>query len=308
MLAVLAASPGAALAQHPNHPLPPTELETRLADDPFQIVGMQDNRWQGDRTQRTALRFRDGTQVNVKWARSAEGGFAINNQPRYEIAAYRFQKLFLDEADWVVPPTVLRVMPLRVYRQLEPDLPPTFEGTSSVLVVLQSWLGDVDVLQRPDSSRLRDPEYARRLGYLNLLTYLVRHADANPGNVLISTVESPRMFAVDNGVAFRSPDSPRGTLWKDLHLPTFPAETLSRLRALTRSGLDDALAVVAQFEVREDGRLEAVPPTARINPNRGVDRVGDIIQFGLTDLELDDVWSRLQELLGMVGRGELTAR
>lgn len=304
--AMTATSPPAA-AQGPNFAYPPLVIEERLASEPFQIVGMQDNRWQGDRTQRTALQFRDGTTMRVKWARAAEGGFAINNQPRYELAAYRLQKLFLDEADWVVPPTVMREMPLRVYRQLDPDMAPTFDATESVLVAVQYWLQEVDALEEPDLARAaRDEEYARRLGTLNLFTYLIRHVDSNPGNVLISTSGEARMFAVDNGVAFRSPESPRGTVWKSLHVDRLPADAVARLRALTRAELDAALAVVAQFRVRDDGRLEGVDPGAKLDPNRGVDRQGDTVQLGLTELELDEIWARRAALLARIDAGEIT--
>ena len=290
----------------PNYTRPPTTLEERLTDDPFQITGMQDNRWQGDRTQRTRIRFADGFEMRVKWAKAPPGGFAINNQPRYEVAAYEFQKLFFDPPDWVVPPTVIREMPLRVYRQLDPEIPPTFEGTASILVAIQYWLENVDGVAEPDTVRLAtDPAYARRLAHLNLFTYLIRHVDSNPGNVLISTVEPPRLFAVDNGVAFRSPESPRGTAWRDLHVDRVPGDAVDRLRALTRDSLERALYVVAQFEIRDDGRLEAVARTPKRNENRGVHRDDGVVQLGLTNLEMDELWARIQELIRRVDAGEL---
>lgn len=298
--------PPAAAAQHPNLVRPPSELEARLADSPFQILGIRDNRWQGDRTQRVMIEFPDGLQILVKWAKAAPGGFAINNQPRYEVAAYEIQKLFLDEADWVVPPTVMRELPVRAYRQLEPDVGPTFEGTASVLVAIQYWLENVATEAAPDSARLAtDPAYAHRMAQLSLLTHLIRHVDSNPGNILISTQGPPRLFAVDNGVAFRSPESPRGTIWKELQTDRLPAPAVRRLEALTRRELEAALYVVAQFRVEGDGRLEAVAPTAKLDENRGVDRQGDIIQLGLTDLEMDELWGRIQALLGRVEAGEI---
>ncbi len=293
-------------AYGPNYVLAPSELEARLAGDPFQIVGIRDNRWQGDRTQQTEIQFRDGLRVKVKWAKAPPGGFAINNQPRYEAAAFAFQKLLYDEADWVVPPTVIRELPLRAYRQLDPEIPPTFEGTASVLVEVQYWLENVEPAEAPDTARLRtDPAYARRMGYLNLFTYLIRHVDSNPGNVLISTVEEPRLFSVDNGVAFRSPESPRGVIWRDLHVTRVPGQAVKRLRSMTRAELEAALYVVAQFEVGDDGRLRAVPATSKIDVNRGVPRQDAVIQFGLTNLELDELWARIQTLLRRVDAGEI---
>ena len=308
ILAVALAAPLAAQGPDtlPNYALPPSQLEARLADDPFEIVGMRDNRWQGDRTQITDIRFRDGLQVRVKWAKAPPGGFAINNQPRYEVAAYELQKLIYDEPDWVVPPTVMREMPLRAYRQLDPETRPTFEDTESVLVALQYWLRNVEDEALPDTARLEtDPAYARRMAYLNLFTYLIRHVDSNPGNVLVSTEGPPRLFAVDNGVAFRSPVSPRGTAWRDLFVDRVPGEAIDRLRSLTRAELEAALYVVAQFEVGDDGRLDAMPPSPKLNENRGVLLEDGIVQLGLTNLEMDELWDRVRALLDRVDAGEL---
>lgn len=306
-LLVLGAPPGpVAAGQTENFLRPPDEIERRLAREPFQIVGFADNRWSGDRTQRTALRFRDGVILPAKWARADPGGTGLNNEPRYELAAYRLQELFLEREDWVVPPTALRVLPLRVYRQLDPDLGPTFDGTASVLVVLQYWLDAVQPLLEPDPARLGDDRYVRRLAHLNVLTYLIRHADSNVGNVLISTDREPRMFAVDNGVAFGSPESPRGTLWKELHVPRLPEEMVERLRRIGRADLERALATVAELRVREDGGLDMVEPGPRRRPHLAVHVSDGSIQLGLTDREVEAVWDRLQQLLRRVDAGEIT--
>ncbi len=304
-VAVLAWS-AAAAAQAPHYQLPVAEIERRLETAPFEVLAIADNRWEGDRTQRSVIRFRDGTTMGVKWARASEGGSTLNNQPQYELAAYRLQKLFLDPDDRVVPPTAVRALPLDIYRQLEPGLPPTFDGTRSVLVVLQYWLDDVAPLDSIDAARLRDPVYARRLAQLNLLTHLIRHADSNHGNVLVSAAGEPRMFAVDNGVAFNSPDSPRGTYWKELRVDRLPAAAVDRLRRVTREELHSTLAVVAQFRVDDDGRLVAVRPTARLHPNRGVDRADRVVQLGLTATEIDAVFDRIQAVLRRVDAGRLT--
>ncbi|MEJ2678074.1 MAG: hypothetical protein P8174_03240, partial [Gemmatimonadota bacterium] len=149
-----------------------------------------------------------------------------------------------------------------------------------------------------------DTTYARDFANLNVLTYLMRHADSNPGNVLISTDSTnPRLFAVDNGVAFSSPDSPRGTFWKDLMVDRLPEATVRRLRALTRAQLERTLSVVAQYRTEPDGRLEPMAPTARRKPFLNVEYADGIAQFGLTDQEIDGVWARLVELLGKVDSG-----
>jgi hypothetical protein len=310
LFGLLFALPAHGKAQDANFVASPTVIEQKLQDEPLQIVGMADNRWQGDRTQRVALKFQDGSVLGVKWARTAPGGRALNNQPQYEIAAYRLQKLFLDPPEYVVPPTVMRTVPLDVYRQIDSLAQPTFEGTASVLVVIQYWLNNV---KAEEAEALWDPErfasdtaYARDFANLNVLTYLMRHADSNPGNVLISDDSAhPRLFAVDNGVAFSSPDSPRGTFWKELMVDRVPEATVRRLRALTHDELSQALSVVAQYRTGPDRRLTRMQATDRRKPFLNVEYADGIAQFGLTAQEIDNVWQRLETLLGEVDRGEL---
>lgn len=206
----------------------------------------------------------------------------------------------------MVPPTVLRVLPLRLYRLLDPDLTATFEGTSSVLVVLQYWLAAVEPLPGPDPGRADDRAYARALAHLNLVTYLIRHADSNAGNVLVSREGKPRMWTVDNGVAFESPDGPLGTLWARLHVARLPAAAVGRLRGLDRATLDRTLGTIAQLRVGDGGRLALVPPGPRRRPDLAVDGEGGDIQMGLTEREIDGLWARLQDLLRRIDAGELT--
>src|ERR687891_206543 len=97
LLAVLAALAGSPLAaQDANHLHPVDSLEAWLAARPFEIVDFRGSRGEGDRTQRAALEFSDGLVVLAKWAQAAPGGETFNNAPRYELAAYTIQKLFLD--------------------------------------------------------------------------------------------------------------------------------------------------------------------------------------------------------------------
>lgn len=306
LAALLLSAPAA--AQDANITLPVDSIERLLGHEPFSLVAIEDTRWPGDRTQRAALRFRDGTVVGVKWARAAPGGWELNNQPRYELAAYRLQTLFLDPPDYVVPPTALRAVPLAVYRRLEPAAPATFEGVESVVVLIQYWLSQVSADGVLDPARLcRDSVYARHFADLNVLTYLIRHADENVGNVLVSTAGAgARVFAVDNGVAFASPDSPRGTRWSELLVDRLPAATVARLRALTEQRLRDALGVLAEFRVDAHGRLERVEPGAKRRWHLGVDYADGVVQFGLTEREVLGVHTRLRALLAKVDAGEIT--
>lgn len=269
----------------------------------FRVAGFEDNRFSGDRTQIAVLSYPDCMPIRVKWAAAPRSGDSFNNRPRCEIAVYELQKLFLDEGDYVVPPTVARAVPLDEYPR-EHAVISTFSGTGAVVVLMQYWLSNVSGADLYDEDRLeRDSVYARHLADLNVLTYLVRHADAGPGNLLISTVEgNPRLFAVDNGVTFgeicNRPDD-----WRNMRVDRLPRGTVERLRAISEEELHRALGVLVQFEVR-NGRLVQVEPTANLDASGGVRRVDGVIQMGLTGGEIEDVYERLQDLLKDIDEGE----
>ena len=298
----LASAP--AIAQDGNILLPAATIETLLRNEPFQIIDRRGSRFESDRTQRVALSFNDSTVLLVKWAKAAPGASTFNNEPRFELAAYELQKLFLPESEYVVPPTVSRVVPLVFYRTLDANISPTFENTKSVLVVLQYWLAQVTGKNVYDEKRFEaDDKYARHLANTNLFSYLVRHSDSNAGNFLISTDSTnPRVFAVDNGVAFSSIESDRGKEWREMRVRRIPATTVERLRKVTLQDLQNALGVVAQFEI-QGTELIPVAATANINANRGVRKEGNIVQLGLTTREINDLDSRIRWVLKKVDDG-----
>lgn len=302
---VLTAVQGA--AQDANILQPVDTIEARLEEGLFQVVDERGSRFDGDRTSRVALAFPDGEMMVVKWARAPRGGEEFNNAPRYELAAYEIQKLFLDEPEYVVPPTVLRAFPRQWYRTLEPDVPATLSQTDAVVVALQYWLFSVTDEDFWDPKRFgADTAYARNFANFNLLTYLIRHNDANVGNFLVSTIPAnPRVFSVDNGLAFASRVSDRGARWRDLRVERVPDRTVERLRALTREQLTRHMETLAQFRVREDAQLVRTEITENVEPRRGVRVRGDIVQFGLTEQEIDSVWRRVERLLSDVDRGRL---
>jgi len=282
-------------------------IEQRLRDQPFTIVVQQGSRFKGDRTTHALMRFGDSSTMEVKWAPAPAGGGGFNNEPRYEVAAYALQKLFLDERDYVVPPTVVRMIPLDEFRRIaQTDKQPTFGGTESVLVTMQYWALDVTADRVFDRKRAeRDTAYARHLGDLNILTYLILQRDANTGNVLLSgDSANPRLLAVDNAVAFESPPSDRGTEWSQLRVKRLPRGTVTRLEQLRPEDLERALAVLAQFEMHA-GQYVPVEPGANIESGRGVRRKGDVLQLGLTSSEIAGVRRRLERLVSRVRDGHV---
>jgi hypothetical protein len=295
-----------ALAQDVNFHLPIPEIEVHLRDLPFDIIDWRGSRMPTDRTQSVVLRFEDESVIRVKWANAPPGGGMFNNEPRYEAAAYELQKLFLGPDEYVVPPTIIRAFPLEFVEEQIPGTRQTFREAESVIVALQYWLGHVTQDDFWDPARARqDTVYARHIGNMNILTYLIRHNDANVGNFLISTwEENPRVFAVDNGVAFRAPASDRGYEWRELQVRRLPSATIDRLREITAGDLHAALGILAEYHVR-NGRLVPVPPGENFSPNRGVRRQDGRVQLGLTAREIGDIERRLESLLRRVDRGQI---
>ena len=304
----LALLSGSAGAQDANIYVAIPKLEQRLRDGPFLIQSARDTRFIGDRTQQVTLSYPDeeGGPMMIKWAQAPRDGHAFNNEPRYEIAAYEIQKLFLDEPNFVVPPTIARPVSLSWLRQYDPDAQATFGGTNSVLLVVQYWLQQVTPENFYDRDRFQaDTVYARHFADFNLLTHLIRHRDANAGNYLISTSPTNlRVFSVDNGISFGSPASNRGTQWQDLRVDRLPRATVERLRRITEEDLRRTLSVVLQFEIR-DGELVPVERTASVDDGWGVRRKDAVIQFGLTGGEVRDVYERVRDVLEDVDSGRI---
>ena len=231
-----------------------------------------------------------------------------NNAPRKELAAYALQAWFLDPADYVVPTTALRCLPLETLRSHGVAAEPSLPGTHCVLGVLAVWLEQVTVPERVFelAQFASDAQYAANVGRFNLLTYLVEHKDGRAGNFLVSkTPEDRRVFAIDNGIAFDSTVKnwfvPN---WNVIRVPAVPHVEIERLRRIDRSAID-RLGVVTELKADSDGMLKAVPPGPNRDPESGARVAEGWLQLGLTRSELDGLEARLHELLARVDRGEL---
>ena len=276
-------------------------IERMLAHDEIEVAIPRDIRFKGDAAKTAIIKRADGFFMRVKLKRSAQGGEAFNNQPRYEIAAYHLQQLFLDAADYVVPPTAGRFFPRAQFEEIEKMVYPTFPQADDVFCTLQYWLSEVTSKNVWDKNRFAtDERYAYHAANLNIFTCLIRHSDSNVGNLLISKLpDNPRLFAVDNGLAFGEITSERGYEWRNLLMDRLPARTVARLRGITREMLDDHLGVVAQYELR-DGHFVPVAVSDNLNPAKGVRQTETQLQIGLTDGEIDGVYRRLREILEKV--------
>jgi hypothetical protein len=310
LLAVcLLAVAGALAAQDVNVPRPADEIERELATAPFVITAAEISRpkAKGDITLKAEVSFAGAPPYRVKLRRAEPGAEDFNNRPRYDLAAYELQKLYLDPAEYVVPPTALRMVPLTELRPHSPEAKPTFKGSDDVLVVLQYWLHEVKVIAdvyNPERFAA-DPKYARHIGQLNVLTFLIEHGDSNVGNFLISRAEAgPRVFSIDNGVAFEFNESDRGQLWMKIRVDRLPADTVQRLRKITPEELHRRLGVLAQWQL-QDGRWVAAPPGENVAPARGVRKEGDFVQLGLRRADIEQVERQLARLLKQVDDGKI---
>lgn len=284
-------------------------IEQRLRA-PIKIVDEEQARpsIEGDRSARVELAGPDGAApMAAKWKPVAPPGDGFNNEPRYELAAYRLQKLFLDECEYVVPPTVLRALPVDEYTRLRGEGRVTVRGTGSAFFLLSYWLSNISANETWDPARFeRDPLYARHWGNLNILTHIIDHKDSNYQNLLISrNPADPRVFAVDNDVAFASQVSDLGDKWRHLHVDRLPARAVERLRALTLEDLQEALSVVAEFRIESGVPVKAEAPGAPFRPQRGVRTSRGTVQFGLTNREIRDLMRRITAMLEQVDAGRI---
>jgi hypothetical protein len=299
-----------ATAQDANITRPIDELERLLAAEPLVITSAEISRpkAKGDITLKADVAFGGAEPLRVKLRKAEPGANSFNNVPRYDLAAYELQKLFIDPSEYVVPPTALRMVALDDFRKYSTDVQRTFPPAEQVLAVVQYWLSDIKVIAdvyNPERFA-SDPVYARHIGQLNVLTHLIQHRDSNVGNFLIGRAErGARVFSIDHGVAFASEDADRGELWKDIRVNVLPADTVQRLRAITPAKLEAGLGVLAQWQLR-DGQWVAVPPGPNLSPRKGVRREGDQLQMGLSKMEIDTLERLLERLLYRIDQGEIT--
>jgi len=300
-----------ATAQDANITQPVADLERLLAAEPLVITQAEISRpkAKGDITLRADVSFGEAPPLRVKLRKAEPGADSFNNVPRYDLAAYELQKLFLDSPEYVVPPTALRMVPLADFAKYSPGVARTFSSADQVLAVVQYWLSDITVVADVyDPARFAaDPVYARHIGQLNVLTHLIRHRDSNLGNFLIGKAErGARVFSIDHGVAFASEESDRGDVWKDMRVNRLPDDTIARLRLITPQLLTDRLGVLAQWRLESRSYVPVASGT-NLGDNRGVRRKGNDLQMGLNKSEIRAIHRLLTKLLERVDAGEITA-
>jgi len=289
-----------------NWPLPADRAEEILRGAPYEIRGAQGagagvtgarkvdllfELTEEDEDEVYLWKIDDGVSLKAKpFPSPSLDGW--NNNPRKEIAAYELQKIFLEPRDFVVPTTVARCVPLEDQLSFQHDARPTLQGTNCTLIGF-----------------LSDPAYAYAYGTFNILTYLSDHLDNRKGNFLVSKDDRfPRAYAIDNGIAFGSWFYnwfiPSSYAWRKIVVPAVPKSAVDRLRELQRTDLDQ-FTTLAEFHKNEDGHLEAVTPGASLDSSQRVTISEKVVQLGLTENEIDDLWERIERLIERVDEGDL---
>ena len=254
----------------------------------------------------------------AKWR--AHSTTTRRNSPRFELAAYAVQKLFLPPAEYVVPPTAAHCFPIEAYRaKVDRSARPTFPNSGCVYGVLSYWLEDVASIA--DAERAgwfrgkhhhafdpklfaRDRVYRDSIARMNLFTYVIGHRDSHARNFVIAENDAHAVYSIDNSLSFTMKPNPRIQPrhdWSAIRVPALPREALDRLRAAYARL--PSLAAVAVLR-RDKGTLVAAP-VGSAAATTGVDWTGDQLIVGLTPPEIEDLRARVAALLARVDRGEL---
>lgn len=308
-------SPAAALACDASLPLgsfcmPSERLEPLLRDAELEILHAVHCASGVAGAQLVYLRLPvEGLVLKAKWKAAKHGGAGLNNEPRKEVAAYLVQKWFLSPAEYVVPPTVCRAIPVAQHSSAMHETRETFDDTECVLGCLAFWTDNVEEMQPFDAARFEvDAAYRDTMANLNLLTHLIDHRDTRPSNFIFSKDPArTRALSIDNGLAFSGLMNPRVLFvheWRQLIVPTLPRAKIDLLREVSRAELD-RLRVVAQLQ-RRGGQLISVDPTIPLaGDEEAIVWTGDVLQLGLRVSEINGIEERIAKLLSDVDAGEI---
>ncbi len=185
----------------------------------------------------------------------------------------------------------------------------TLPGTRCVLGVISYWLehgsGVTDLLERPFWST---QSYRRSLANVNLVSFSIDHGDSYPGQlVAIGDAHDPRVYLVDNTIAFSDYENPKiPPAWdlSRLRVPALPRTSVERLLALSAAELG-TLRAIERFELRS-GQLLRKPPDRQLARRRAnLFWAHGELSLGLTDAEIARVSRRIEELRELVRQGRV---
>lgn len=299
------------------------QVEELLAGD-LEILGMADTPSGSQGAKILTLRGwsrGQGVVFRVRWRAQSSAGLV--NEPRKELAASAVQKLFLDDDELVVPPTMAHCFPLGHYRRFAANESPTFASADCVLGFASYWLEGVKTVKAAreddwldDGDGIWDEElfeedarYRGSVGKANLLTYLINHGDAHMLQFMLEQTPSGlRTYVVDNSIAFLSIKNPMLLLredWSNLQVPALPPRAIARLKALTSQDLA-RLATVVELELHDRQLLVSKEPTkAPAMDGTEMSWHGDRLRIGLSKGEIELVAARIRDLLARPDLGKL---
>jgi len=309
---------GAVLAGASARPCRPADqVERWLASPDLEILGVASTPAgiQGARV--LTLRVPGPPEVvfRAKWRSLAT--LTSKNDPRRELVAFAIQKLYLDPDGYVVPPTAAHCFPLDMYRaQVYPAATASFRDVPCVLGYLSYWLEDVESLKdaradgwfRSHDDALDDdmfsanPLYRESVADMNLVTYLIDHADTHSAQFVIRRdPDAPAVYSVDNSMAFGVKHNHRVKVdWSKIQVPALPARSLDRLRAARL----EPLSSIAELELHGGGHLVPASPRQRAAEPAGIRWIQGRLVIGMTVDELAMLRGRIDALLAAVERGD----
>jgi hypothetical protein len=320
------AVPRAALCAREESPpgcLQPADVEHWLRRSDLEIVGQTGTPKGKQRARVLTLAVPEpGGRVvfRAKW-RAHTTSHRLN-RPRYELATYALQKLFLPPDAAVVPPTAGHCFPLHHYREhVDPRAEPPFDAIECVFGTLSYWLEDAMDLAEAEDRRLIESDqlldetlfwssssYRRSLADVNLLAHLISHGDSHPAQFVISGGRArPRVHLVDNTIAFsgyKNPSIAPKWDWSRLQVPALSRESVARLAVLSKADVR-RLAVVEQYAIVEGQLVPTRPLPPRATPNSGLRWRSADLQIGLTHAEIERLWERTRALLSAVESGRI---
>lgn len=306
-------------ASEPPRPCRPAgEVERWLASPDLEILGVASTPAgiQGARV--LTLRVPGPPEVvfRAKWRSLAT--LTSKNDPRRELVAFAIQKLYLDPDAYVVPPTAAHCFPLDMYRaRVYRAATPSFRDVPCVLGFLSYWLEDVAGLKQArregwfhshDDALDEDmfagnPLYRESVADMNLVTYLIDHADTHSAQFVIRRdPQAPAVYSVDNSMSFGVKKNRRVRVdWSEIQVPALSRRAVARLRAADL----DALPSIAELQLGRGGRLVPVAPKERAAEPAGVRWIGRRLVIGMTVDEIAMLRDRVDRLLLAIDRGEL---
>jgi hypothetical protein len=292
---------------------------------PVELLGMADtpSGMQGAKLLTLRAHGRRGDVVmRAKWRAESTGDLV--NEPRKELAAYSVQKLFLDESEYVVPPTVAYCFPIADYRRFDAQAKPTFPGADCVFGYASYWLEGVQTVNAARSSGQlgkgngiwdaalfqRDAEYRGSVENSNLLTYLINHGDAHGEQFVLQRFpRGLRAYVVDNSIAFRSIKNPMLLLrqdWSRIQVPALSRRAIARLHHLTQADFA-RLGNISELAL-DDGTLENVRSSTPLESDgTTMSWTGSRLRIGLTEGEIALVEAQSKDLLSRPDLDHLTS-